>query len=297
MGGGIMEAVTFHSEPELRDPSLIAAWPGMGGVAITAARYLRDKLGAEELATIEPYDFFDLGAVSVHDQVVGEPEFPESKFYFWRGGEGKDLIIFLGEAQPVARGYQLANLVLDVAERFKTKRVYTFAAAPSHIYHTRRPRILGATTEPRLAEELKGMDVKPMVAGTVSGLNGLLLGVAKRRNMEGICLLGEIPVYTTPIANPKSSKAVLEVLIKLLGIELDLAEIDDWARQAEEEIGRNIESLRESHAEEAQRLLDYFDRLEQASAEEEIQEPLEFSAEELLAEVERFLKREREKGN
>ena len=90
---------------------------------------------------------------------------------------------------------------------------------------------------------------------------------------------------------------MLEVLIKLLGIELDLAEIDDWARQAEEEIGRNIESLRESHAEEAQRLLDYFDRLEQASAEEEIQEPLEFSTEELLVEVERFLKREREKGN
>lgn len=292
-----MEGITFHSEPELRNPSLIAAWPGMGGVAIIAARYLRDKLGAEELATIEPYNFFDLGAVSVHDQVVGEPEFPESKFYFWRSGGEKDLIIFLGEAQPVARGYQLANLVLDVAQRFKAKGVYTFAAAPSHIYHTSRPKILGAATEPRLAEELKGMDVTPMAAGTISGLNGLLLGVAKRRNMEGICLLGEIPIYTTPIPNPKSSKAVLEVLIKLLGIELDLAELDEWAKREEEEMGRNIAALRESHAEEAKRLLDYFDQLEQASAEEGIQELLELSTEELLGDVERFLKREREKGN
>ncbi len=292
-----MEAVTFRSEPELSNPSLIAAWPGMGGVAIIAARYLRDRLGAEELAPIEPYDFFDLGAVSVHDQIVGEPEFPDSKFYFWKSGGEKDLIIFIGEAQPVARGYQLSNLVLDVAQRFKVKRVYTFAAAPSHIYHRSRPKIMGVANKPKLVAELKGLDVIPMVSGTISGLNGLLLGVARRRRMESICLLAEIPVYTTPIPNPKSSKAVLEVLIRLLGIELDLAGLDDWARQTEEEVGRNIEGLRQSHAEEAKRLLDYFDRLEQASTEEEIQEPLELSSEELLAEVERFLKREREKGN
>ena len=137
----------------------------------------------------------------------------------------------------------------------------------------------------------------PMAAGTISGLNGLLLGVARERNMEGICLLGEIPVYTTPIPNPKSSKAVLEVLTKLLDIEVDLAGLEEWAGRAEEEIEENIQALRESHVEEASRLLDYFDQLKQASAEEEIREPLEMSTEELLAEVERFLRRKRKEGN
>jgi proteasome assembly chaperone (PAC2) family protein len=292
--GRIMEAVTLLTEPELRNPSLIAAWPGMGGVAIIAARYLKDKLGAEELGDIKPYDFFDLGAVSVRDHVVGEPEFPESKFYFWKSGGEKDLIIFLGEAQPSMKGYQLANLVLDVAQ---ANRVYTFAAAPAHIYHTRRPNILGAATHPELIQELQRNDVIPMAAGTISGLNGLLLGVAREKNMEGICLLGEIPVYTTPIPNPKSSKAVLEVLTKLLDIEVDLAGLEEWAGRAEAEIEENIQALRESHVEEASRLLDYFDQLKQASAEEEIREPLEISTEELLADVERFLRRKREEGN
>lgn len=295
--GRIMEAVTLHREPELSNPSLIAAWPGMGGVAIIAAKHLKDELGAEELGNIKPYDFFDLGAVSVRDHVVGEPEFPESKFYFCKSGGEKDLIIFLGEAQPSMKGYQLANLVLDVAQRFKANRVYTFAAAPAHIYHTRRPKILGAATHPELIQELQRNDVIPMAAGTISGLNGLLLGVARERNMEGICLLGEIPVYTTPIPNPKSSKVVLEVLTKLLDIEVDLAGLEEWAGRAEEEIEGNIQALRESHAEEASRLLDYFDQLKQASAEEEIREPLEISTEELLAEVERFLRRKREEGN
>ena len=294
-----MGTVTLYSEPKLRSPSLIAAWPGMGGVATIAARYLRDELGAEEFGGIEPYDFFDLGAVSVRNHVVEEPEFPESKFYFWKNPAGKDLIIFIGDAQPAAKGYQLANLVLDVARDFKGKGVYTFAAAPAHIYHTRRPKILGATTRPVLIEKLMKEGVVPMNAGTISGLNGLLLGVARKRNMEGICLLGEIPVYTTPIPNPKSAKAVLEVLVKLLGIEIDTSGLEQWAQRTEEEMERNIEALRESHAEEAGRLLDYFDQLrEQASVEEaELQGSLGLSTEELLSDVERFLKRERKEGN
>ena len=291
-----MEAVRLYREPALRDPSFIAAWPGMGGVAVIAAKHLKDELGAEEFGSIEPYDFFDLGAISVQDHIVEEPEFPESKFYFWESGGGKDLIIFIGEAQPPVKGYRFANLVLDVAKRLRAKRVYTFAAAPGHIHHTRRPKVLGVTTHPGLIEELERNDVIPMGAGSISGLNGLLLGVAKERNMEGICLLGEIPVYITQVPNPRSAKAVLEVLTRLLAIEVDLSELDNWARNAEAEIEKNIEMLRESHGEEAKRLLDYFDRLkQQASAEEaEIQEPLEFSTEELLGEVERFLKRTRE---
>ena len=291
-----MEAVRLYREPALRDPSFIAAWPGMGGVAVIAAKHLKDELGAEEFGSIEPYDFFDLGAISVQDHIVEEPEFPESKFYFWESGGGKDLIIFIGEAQPPVKGYRFANLVLDVAKRLRAKRVYTFAAAPGHIHHTRRPKVLGVTTHPGLIEELERNDVIPMSAGSISGLNGLLLGVAKERNMEGICLLGEIPVYITQVPNPRSAKAVLEVLTRLLAIEVDLSELDNWARNAEAEIEKNIEMLRESHGEEAKRLLDYFDRLkQQASAEEaELQEPLEFSTEELLGEVERFLKRTRE---
>jgi len=294
-----MGAVTFYSEPKLKNPSLIAAWPGMGGVAIIAARHLIDELGAEEFGCIEPHDFFDLGSVSIRNNVVEEPEFPESKFYFWKRAGGKDLIIFIGEAQPTGKGYQVANLVLDVAQGFKAKEVYTFAAAPAHIYHTRRPKILGATTRPGLIAKLMREGVIPMGAGTVSGLNGLLLGAAKQRNMGGICLLGEIPVYATPIPNPRSAKAVLELLVKLLGIEVDMSGLDQWARRTEEEMEKNMEVLRESHAEEARRLLAYFDQLkEQANVEEaEIQDSLEFSTEDLLSDVERFLRRERKEGN
>ncbi|GAH54715.1 unnamed protein product, partial [marine sediment metagenome] len=61
---------------------------------------------------------------------------------------------------------------------------------------------------------------------------------AKEQDMEGICLLGEVPSYATQIANPKAALAVLEVLTKMLGIEVDLTELSNLARQSEEEMER-----------------------------------------------------------
>lgn len=267
---------------------MVAAWPGMGGVAIIAAKYLVEKLGAREFGVIKPSEFFDVGGVLIENSMVKDIEFPGSRFYFWQSGGVNDLIIFVGEAQPLMKGYTLASLVLDVAQRFKVKRLYTFAAAPTHIHHTKRPRVLAVATKPRLIRELKKYDVTMLGEGSISGLNGLLLGAAKQRRIDAICLLGEIPIYTTQVANPRSSKAVLQALSQMSGLEVDLIDIDNWARETDEEVEERILHLRESFGEEAKALIEYFERLAEQTSVEEMQS--EYRTEELLKEIEQFLK-------
>jgi len=60
--------------------------------------------------------------------------------------------------------------------------------------------------------------------GIITGLNGLLLGVAKRRGLEGLCLMGEIPDWLAGASfpYPKAARSVLEVFAEILGIEIDL---------------------------------------------------------------------------
>lgn len=267
---------------------MLAAWPGMGGVAIIAARYLTEKWGAKEFGSIAPEDFFDLSGVLIEDNTVRDLEFPENKFYLSRSRGRRDWIIFIGEAQPLMNGYRLANLVLDVAQKFGVKRLYTFAAAPTHIYHTKRPRVLAVATMPKLIRGLEKYDVTLLKQGSISGLNGLLLGAAKQRNIPGICLLGEIPIYTTHIANPRSAKAVLQVLAQMSNLEIDLTDIDRWVKETGEEIEEKIYQLKESFGEEAKELIDYFARLAEQTSEEELGP--EYKTEELLKEIERFLK-------
>jgi proteasome assembly chaperone (PAC2) family protein len=218
---------------------MIASWPGIGDVSLTAARYLVEKLNAVEIGEIEPVNFFEPVGVTVKENVVESPRFPESKFYYWQYPKaGKGLVIFIGEEQPAFKGYELVNCVLDVAQRLRVSRIYSCAAAVTRIHHSEEMKVWGAATNSNLVDELSKYNVILRGSLRIAGLNGLILGMAQERGMEGICLLGEVPAYATQIANPKASLAVLGILTKMLGITLDLAELGHLAERVDEEMDR-----------------------------------------------------------
>ena len=227
--------VKLYATPELNSPNMLAAWPGIGNVSIIVATYLRRKLAFKELGETEASHFFDPIGVVVEDNVVEAPQFPQSKFYYWENeGQGSDIILFMGEAQPASKGYELANCVLDVGVRFQVKRVYTCAAALTRIHHTEQPRVWGVATSQYLADELKRYDLVQRGNLQIAGLNGLMLGVAKERDIEGVCLLGEVPMYATRLQNPMAALAVLKVLTKMLDVEIDMVELAQLATETQE---------------------------------------------------------------
>jgi len=246
------ELVKLYASPKLNSPVMLAAWPGVGNVAIIIATYLRRKLDFTELGEIEASQFFDPIGVVVKDNMVEAPQFPLSRFYYWKNeGEGSDIILFIGEDQPATKSYELANCVLDVGERFQVKRVYTCAAALTRIHHTEQPRVWGVATNQYAAKDLTRYDLVQRGNLRISGLNGLLLGVAKERDIEGICLLGEVPMYATRIQNPMAALAILNILTKMLDIEIDMGELAQLAKETKER-------MRQVAAEAMGEYIDYF---------------------------------------
>jgi len=231
----VKDLVKLYARPKLNSPNMLAAWPGIGNVSIIIATYLKRKLNFKELGEIEASYFFDPIGVVVKDNVVEAPQFPQNKFYYWKnkGGES-DIILFIGEDQPAAKVYEMANCVLDVGIHFQVKRIYTCAAALTRIHHTEQPRVWGVATSQQVAEDLKRYNLVERGNLQISGLNGLLLGVTKEKDIEGVCLLGEVPMYATRIQNPMAALVVLEVLAKMLGIEIDTVELAQLAKETKE---------------------------------------------------------------
>jgi len=231
---------------------MLAVWPGIGDVAIIVATYLKRKLDFRELGEIDASYFFDPIGIMVKDNVVEAPQFPQNKFYYCKNkGKKSDTILFIGEDQPASKTYELANCVLDVAQKFQVKRIYTCAAALTRIHHTEQPRVWGAATDHNVAQDLVRYDLVQRGNLQIAGLNGLLLGVAKERDIEGICLLGEVPMYATRVQNPMAALAIIQVLSKLLGIEVDTGEL---AQQASE----TREKMKQVAAEAMGEYIDYF---------------------------------------
>jgi proteasome assembly chaperone (PAC2) family protein len=233
--------VRYYARPKLNSPSMLAVWPGIGNVAIIVANYLRKQLDFKRLAEIEASHFFNPIGVVVKDNLIEEPQFPQSKFYYWKNKKGaSDLVLFIGDDQPVTQSYELANTVLDVGLKLQVKRVYTCAAALTHIHHTESPRVWGVGTNRSLTKELRQFDLIQGGNLQIAGLNGLLLGVAKERRVEGICLLGEVPMYATKVQNPMAALSVLEALTMVLELKIDMSEMEELAAETQERMKQMV---------------------------------------------------------
>ena len=243
--------IVLRQEPELRDPVMIVGWPGIGNVGIITVETLRQTVQAEELGEIEPWDFFYPNRVTIRGSVLTDMGFPSNKFYFKRL-PAQDLLFFIGEEQPATResayaegkrAYEMCNMVLDVAEQFSCRRIFTSGAALSISHHTLPPKVWAVANKKALLSELRRYDNTILMSevegrgnqGSITGLNGLLIGAAKRRGIDGICLMGEIPDYLSrmPFPYPKASKVVLETLAKLMGINVSKIALDDMIIQME----------------------------------------------------------------
>lgn len=235
--------ITHH---RLTDPWLLAVWPGMGNVALGAGSYLLEKLQPDALFSVPAGDFFDLGQVQVRDGVVGPARFPENRFFGWKNPTGgRDLVIFVGEAQPSARGYAFCEGLLRTAQGLGVKRVITFASMVTPQHPTAPSRTFAVATSETLLQEVRASDpnLGVLTEGAISGLNGTLLAAAAAQGLEGVGLLAEVPQIAANVPYLKAAHAVLGVFVRLVSMKLDLGDLATQAARVEKGLLQLIQQL------------------------------------------------------
>ncbi len=230
--------------PERR-PWLVAAWPGMGAVAHLAASYLVETLEAPVLEDLPSEGFFDVASVAVRDGLVQPAHLPRGRFHRWRDPDpdGRDLVVFLGEQQPTQHGWAYCKALLDVAERLGVERVVTFAALARPMHPTSEPSVFAATTRRPLLEEAREFGIAPLESGEVGGLNGVLLAAAASRELDGLCLLGELPFFASQVPNPRASRALVRVFAGLSGADVDTSALDEQVERMDDKLQDAFEAI------------------------------------------------------
>jgi hypothetical protein len=229
--------IKLAAKPKLKSPVMLAAWPGVGNVAMLVANYMLDKLDFKDLAEIEASEFFDPIGVLSREHLVETPQFPQSHFYYWKNKRGEhDIILFIGDDQPDVKIYDFAGCVLDFGKNYGVERVYTCAAAMTNIHFTEQPKVWAVATNKFLVEELRRYNLLQKGAIQIAGLNGLLLGLAKERDFNGICVMTEVPSQTSRMENPMAALAILKTFMRLLDIDIDTKDLADAAKEMQEQV-------------------------------------------------------------
>ena len=134
-----MNKIKFFKKPNLRNPYLICAWPGMGQVAYRGATFLVDKLKAEEFAEIPNKDFFYLTGSTIKEGILDITQPAQNKFYYWKNKNGKnDLIIFVDKILEVwnsaYKAMQELDKLVEVAfSGIEAKRVLEIISKTEHL--------------------------------------------------------------------------------------------------------------------------------------------------------------------
>jgi proteasome assembly chaperone (PAC2) family protein len=240
-------------EPKLIKPWMVAVWPGMGHVAVSAGYYLMAKLGMHGLAEFSPRELFDIDHVDVKAGLIKTGRLPRSRLFAWNDPKKeRDLVVFIGEAQPPSGRYLFSRRLVEYAQQLGVERIYTFAAMATQMHPEHAPRVFAAATNEELLAELRQEEVVILEIGQISGLNGVLLGVAAEMGLHGACLLGEMPHLFAQFPFPAASLSVLKAFGKMAHIEIDLDELSQQAEEMGKRLGEILANVEEKIKEHGQ---------------------------------------------
>lgn len=251
---------TTMQQKELNKPILVAAWPGMGHVAVSACYYLIAKLKMEFRAEYAATELYEPDHVVIESGLVQPFRYPKSQVFAWRNPSGgRDLMVFIGEAQPPTGRYDYCRKLIDYAQREGAESIFTFAAMATPAELGEKPRVVGAATDETCRNLMVDHQVSLLDSGSISGMNGVLLGVAAERRIPGGCLLGELPVSCVHVPYPRSSLAVLSTFTEMLGIEVDLAELTHEAKRVEAHLSQIVDQIKKVSEESNESVVDEFE--------------------------------------
>jgi predicted ATP-grasp superfamily ATP-dependent carboligase len=287
----VADELRIHSRPELERPVLLAAFRGWNDgaqAASLAAGYLAKTWGAEQFAEVDPEDFFDFQAtrphVSLEDGLTRRIDWPETGFYHARpDGLDRDIVLLLG-IEPNLRWRTFTDLVVGLAQDLDVELMITLGALLADVPHTRPAPVTGSASDEELVQRL-GLSASRYEGPT--GIVGVLHDACRQADIPSASLWAAVPHYVSLTPSPRAAVALCERLGSLIGVEVDVDELEEAAQSYEEQVSEAVASDEEtaSYVEELERRAD--------SIEESSDLP---SGDALAAELTRFL-RERDEEN
>ena len=222
--------IVVKDKPDLSNPVIICGLPGSALVGKVAVDHLVATLPSKVLAEI----YCEGLAPQVYVEENGTVSMLKNELYFWKGdgSQKRDLILYTADAQPSTpeTEYGLSEAVIDFFQKeYKAKELVTLGAYVTGNF-SQNPQVYATVTEESLSPRIREAGCNIMADGVITGMNGLLLGLAKLKGMSGYSLLGETSGYAI---DPKASEALLVVLSRLLGVTVDMKELEQRAKEAQ----------------------------------------------------------------
>ena len=169
----------------------------------------------------------------------------------------RDLVLVQG-IEPSMRWRAFSSHLVDLAEALGVQVVVSLGALLGDVPHTRPVAMTGYASDPSLVERL-GMQASTYEGPT--GIVGVLHSACADAGLPSASLWAGVPHYVAAAANPKAALALVRRLEGLIGVSVDVSELESAAADYERQVGLAVQSDPDIQA--------FVERLEQAAESDE----------------------------
>lgn len=255
------DALKIQELPTLKSPILVASfagWPDAAEVASGTARFLSRKLRATRFAEIDPEEFYVFTETRPNTLILAPGqrtlEWPANEFFSWSNPTGERDIVILQGREPNLNWHEYVEIVLGLAVRLDVSQVIALGGTYDAVSHRGQVSLSGHASTSELRETFEGFGITSSSYEGPSSVQSALLEACRERNLQAASLWGHAPHYVRAAPNPKVSYAMLRVLRVLLGVEIDLTEL--------EVAGEALEAKVDAAMRENPELRDYVEQLD-----------------------------------
>jgi predicted ATP-grasp superfamily ATP-dependent carboligase len=284
-----MQPLIWDRRPDgLRAPAMVCAfqgWNDAGDAASSAVSFFASALEARRFARIDSEEFYDFQAnrpcIRLDDGNEREVVWPTVEVFEAPAPRApRDLVLVQG-VEPSMRWRAFSSHIVDLAEALGVQMVVSLGALLGDVPHTRPVAMTGYASDPALVERL-GMQTSSYEGPT--GIVGILHSACADAGLPSASLWAAVPHYVAAAANPKAALALVRRVEGLIGVSVDVSELESAAADYERQVGLAVQSDPDIQA--------FVERLEQAAeSEDEQSTPVDVPSGDMLArEFQRFLR-------
>jgi proteasome assembly chaperone (PAC2) family protein len=270
-------------QPDLDSPVMIMVlkgWIDAGLGADGAADVLREGLDLRTVARFDADALLDWRArrpvMRLEDGLNTRLSWDETELSWARDASGNDLLLLFGN-EPDHAWLSFSEQVVDLALDLGARMVVGLGAYPTPVPHTRPPLVAASASSDELAQGLLRNSVE-----VPTGVQGMIERRATLRGLPALGLWAQVPHYVAAMPYPAASLALLTTTNLVAGLDLPLGDLDERAQASRARIDSLIGQNPEHQA--------MLEQLEQQADEHATTQMASTSGDELVAELERFLR-------
>jgi len=259
-------------------------WNDAGDAASSAVSFLASSLHARRFARIDSEEFYDFQAnrpnIKLTEGKGREIVWPTVEVFEALAPRApRDLVLVQG-VEPSLRWRAFCAHIVDLAEALGVQVIVTLGALLSDVAHSRPVAITGYASDPSLHSRL---GIAPSSYEGPTGIVGVLHAACREAGMPSASLWAAVPHYVAAAPNPKAALALVRRVEGLVGVSVDVSELEAAAAEYERQVGLAVQSDPEIQA--------FVERLEQdADSEAELSPRNVPDGDALAREFQRFLK-------